>query len=160
MPLAKGSNRHFGHSLCYGEDMKLFFEMFLASLLFIGFYGIVYEGAFSVCLSDDVEFHCGKTRMRNRRKKGKGFWRKFLFLDIRKEVVPWHYAMFCVNLISFLIALITLNVTIACGDHEIVRMIFILSAGAFVLSAAITAFVRWPLYAWNKVRSRKKYRKR
>ena len=139
--------------------MKLFFEMLLASLLLIGLYAVIYQGAFYVCLSDDVEFHYGKTRMRNRRKKQKGFWRKFLFLDIRKEVVPWHYAMFWVNLISFIAVLILLNVYIAGGDHEIVRIISVISGGAFFLSAAITAFVRWPLYAGNKVRSRKKYRR-
>lgn len=139
--------------------MKLFFEMLFASFIFIGFYAMIYLGAFYVCLSDDVEFHYGKTRMRNRRKKQKGFWRKFLFLDIRKEVVPWHYAMFWVNLISFIAALIMLNVYIACSNNEVVRIISIISDGAFFLSAAIIAFVRWPLYAWNKVRSRKKYRK-
>lgn len=139
--------------------MKLFFEMLFASFLFIGFYGTTYHGAFYVCFRDDVEFHYGKTRMRNRRKKQKGFWRKFLFLDIRKEVIPWHYAMFWVNLISFIVALILLNVYVACSNNEIVRILSIISIGAFVLSSTIIAFVRWSLYAGNKVRGRKKYRK-
>ena len=134
--------------------------MLLASLIFIGFYAIVYHGAFYVCLSDDVEFHYGKKRMRNRRKSEKGFWRKFLFLDVRAEVVPWPYAMFWVNLISFTAALIMLNVYIARGDSEAVRPLAVVSATVFFLSAAVIAFVRWPLYAGNKVRSRKKYRKR
>ena len=138
--------------------VKLIFEMVFVSLLFIGFYWVTYQ-AFYICFRDDVEFHYGKTRMRNRRKKQKGFWRKFLFLDIRKEVVPWHYAMFWVNLISFIVCLILLNVYIACGNHEIARISFILSIGVFILSATMIAFVRWPLYIGNKVRSRKEYRK-
>ena len=82
-----------------------------------------------------------------------------MFLDIRKEVVPWHYAMFWVNLISFIVCLILLNVYIACGSHGIARILFILSSGVFILSVAMIAFVRWALYAGNKVRSRKEYRK-
>ncbi len=139
--------------------MGLFFEMLCASFLFIGFYLMVYLGPFSVCLSDDVEFHYGKRRIRNRRKKQRGFWRKFLFLDIRKEVVPWHYAMFWANLISSGVILIMLNVYIACGN-EIVRIILQISAGIFFLTTTIIAFVRWQLYAGNKIRSRKKYRKK
>lgn len=139
--------------------MRFFFEMLFASFLFIGFYLMAYLGPFSVCLSDDVEFHYGKKRMKNRRKKQKGFWRKFLFLDIRNEVIPWHYAMFWVNLVSSIVVLISLNVCIACS-HETARIILQISAGIFLLTTTIIAFVRWPLYAGNKVRSRKKYRKK
>lgn len=133
--------------------------MLFASFLLIGFYLMVYLGAFSVCLSDDVEFHYGKKRMRNRRKKQRGFWRKFLFLDIQKEVVPWHYAMFWVNLISFIVALIMFNVHIA-YSNEIASIILRISGGIFFLTSTIINSVRWRLYAGNKVRSRKKYRKK
>lgn len=137
--------------------MKLFLEMFFASFLFVGLYLMVYLGLFSVCLSDDVEFHYGKKRMRNRRKKQKGFLRKFLFLDISKEVIPWHYAMFWVNFVSAAVVLIMLNVCIA-YSNKTARIILLISAGSFFLTAAITAFIRWPLYAGNKVRNRKKCR--
>ena len=139
--------------------MRLFLEMICASLLLVGFYLISYHGAFYVCFADDIEFNYGKKRMRNRRKKQKGFWRKFLFLDIRKEVVPWHYAMFWINLISFIVALIMFNVYTAC-HNEIVRIICIMLGGVFFLTSTTINFVRWPLYAGNKVRNRKKYRKK
>ncbi len=139
--------------------MKIFFDMLFGSFLLIGLYLMVYLGAFSVCLSDDVEFHYGKKRMRNQRKKQRGFWRKFLFLDIHKEVVTWHYAMFWVNLISFIVALIMFNVYIA-YSNEIISIILRISIGFFFLTSTIINFVRWPLYAGNKVRNRKKYRKK
>lgn len=138
--------------------MRLFLEVLFASFLFVGWYLISYYGAFYVCLADDVEFNHGKNRMKNRRKNQKGFWRKFLFLDIRKEVIPWHYAMFWVNLISSVVALIALNIFVICSD-ETARIILIISIGISLLTSAIIAFVRWSLYAGNKVRNRKKYRK-
>jgi len=139
--------------------MKMFFEMLFGSFLLIGFYLMVYLGVFSVCLSDDVEFYHGKKRMRNRRKKQRGFWRKFLFLDIHKEVVPWHYALFWVNLISFIVMLIMGNVQIA-YSNEIVSVILQINAGIFFLTATVINSVRWQLYAGNKVRNRKKYCKK
>lgn len=142
--------------------MKLFFEMLLLSFMLISYYLITYFGAFSVCFSDDLEFY-RKKRMKNVRKKlgktQKGFLRKFLFLDIRKEVVPWHYAMFWVNLIASIVVLISFNVFIACGN-EIVRIILLTAIGISFLTCTIIAFVRWPLYAGNKIRNRKEYRKK
>ena len=138
--------------------MNLFFEMLLASFLLLGWYLMSYYEAFYVCLADDVEFHYGKRRMRNRRKKQKVFCRKFFFLAIRKEVVPWHYAMFLVNLIVFIVALFAPNMFISSG-HKTVKLIFIIAGVTFFLTSAIIAFSRWALYAGNKVRSRKKYRK-
>ena len=139
--------------------MKLFFEMLFASFLFIGVYLISYYGVFYVCFADDVEFSYGKKRMRNQRKKQKGFLKKFLFLDIKKEVVPWHYAMFWINFIFSTVSLVMLNVYIG-YSNEIVRIIFIITVGIFILTSLIITFVRWSLYARNKVRSRKKYHRK
>ena len=61
------------------------------SVLFFVFYCLNYC-VFSVALQDDVEFCKGKKRVKSR-KKQKGFWKKFLFLDIRKEVILWHYLL-------------------------------------------------------------------
>lgn len=133
-------------------------EMLFFSFIYIGCYVMSYYGSFSVCLSDDVEFHYGKSRLK-KRKKQKGFWRKFLFLDIRKEVIPWHYAMFWLNLISSIVTLIMFNVYIAC-KNDVVRIPLLIAGGCSILSSAIISFVRWDLYAWNKVRNRKKYRKK
>ncbi len=88
-----------------------------------------------------------------------GFWRKFLFLDIKKEVIIWHYVMFWVNLISSIVGLVMFNVHIACSN-ELVGIILIIAEGCSFFTTAIIAFVRWQLYAGNKVRSRKKYRKK
>jgi len=138
--------------------MKTFFEILIVSTFYIGLYLLSYIGAFHVCLSDDVEFNYGKTRMRNRRKKAKGFWRKFLFLDVRNEVIMWHYVMFWINLIFSFAALIALYAAIVFRNDETRLIFIILYAPAFISSAIITC-CRWPLYAGNKVRSRKKYRK-
>lgn len=138
--------------------MNRIFEMLIVSFSLTVLYIFSYYGVFHTCLTDDVEFNFGKKRMRNRRKKEKGFLRKFLFLDLRNEVVAWHYAMFWINLISFIISLFMLNVFLYCGN-KIVRIIFIISIFTAFLTSAIIAFVRWPLYAGNKVRNRKKYRK-
>ena len=72
------------------------------SVLFFVFYCLNYC-VFSVALQDDVEFCKGKKRVKSR-KKQKGFWKKFLFLDIRKEVILWHYLLFWVNLGAFVTA--------------------------------------------------------
>ena len=138
--------------------MKFFFEMFFTSLFLLALYILSYYGAFYVCLSDDVEFNYGKNRMKNRRKKQKGFLKKFLFLDIKNEVIQWHYIAFWVNLISFIIALIAWNIYII-YINEVIKIILIITGVIFFLTSTIITFVRWPLYRGNKVRSRKKYRK-
>lgn len=135
--------------------MKLLFKMLGWSLFLIVFYCLYYVG-FSGCLSDDVEFYYGKSRLK-KRKKRKGFWKKFLFLDIRKEVVPWHYAMFWINLVSFISMLITANVCIV-YKTETVRIIFNISVAVFFLSCIIIEFVRVPLHLWVIVRPGKSYR--
>ena len=127
------------------------------SLLLIVFYCLYYVG-FLVCLSDDVEFYYGKSRLK-KRKKRKGFWKKFLFLDIRKEVVPWHYVMFWINLVSFISMLITANVCIV-YKTKTVGIIYIISIAVFFLSDIIIGSVRWKLYAWNSIRCRKPYREK
>ena len=133
--------------------------MLFASALFIGLYVVLYYGAFDVCFSDDVEFRCGKKRVRNRRKNVTGWWRRFLFLDIKKEVIHWHYAMFWVNLISSIVAIIALDAYVICGDKTL-NLVFLISEGTALFTAAVVSSVRWKLYAGNKVRNRKKYRKK
>ena len=132
-------------------------KVFFVSLLWIGASGVAYS-EFYVCLSDDVDFHYGKNRMRNRRKKNKNIWRNFLFLDIRKEVVKWHYFLFWIYLISSVCGLLFL-IAFMCSKEEVARKLFILFSFIAFLSTTIISFVRYPLYAGNKVRSKKKYRK-
>ena len=136
---------------------SLIFELVFVSALFIGFYLISYV-AFDVCLSDDVEFHYGKSWLKRRRKNVSRWWYKFLFFDIRKEVIRWHYVMFWVHLVSSAIAIIALDVYIICNDKDS-HLLFLISEGTATLSSATILCVRWKLYAQNKVRSRKTYRK-
>lgn len=138
--------------------INLIFQMILASSLFIAFYFISYYGAFDVCLSDDVEFRYGKRRIRNRRKNVSGWWHKFLFLDIKKEVIHWHYIMFWANLVSSIVAIISLNAYIIYNE-KIINIVFLASEGTALFATCIILSVRWGLYAGNKVRSRKRYRK-
>ena len=136
----------------------VFLELLLAVFLFVGGYVVTYEGIFYTCFHDDVDFHYGKTRMRNRRKRQKGFWRKFLFLDVRKELVPWHYAMFWINLISSVPALVLLGLYVAFRS-EPARIGFCVFFALAEIACATLIPVRWRLYLWNKVRSKKSYRK-
>ena len=66
--------------------------------------------------------------------------------------------MFVVNFVSFLIALVALNIHIASGN-KISRTIFAIASGILFLTSTIIAFVRWPLYRGNKLRNRKNYRR-
>ena len=136
----------------------LILKMILASALFIACYFISYYGAFDVCLSDDVEFRYGKRKIRNRRKNVSGWWQKFLFLDIKKEVIYWHYIMFWVNLVSSIVAIISLNAYII-YNAKLINIVFLASEGTALFATCIILSVRWGLYAGNKVRSRKRYRK-
>lgn len=139
--------------------MSIFFKMLIASFLFILFWYFMFcYSAFYDCLSDDVDFLYGRKRMRHRRKKQKGFWRKFLFLDIRKEVILWHYVMFWMNLIFSAVTLIVLNVYIACGNGT-VKVILIVLGVISLLTAGIMSFVRWPLYFGGNIFNKEKYRK-
>ena len=137
--------------------LKDIFESVFIALLCIGGHFCVYT-VFYGCLSDDVDFHFGKTRMRNRRKKFKGFWKKFFFIDIKDEVVKWHYALFWINFCSFGPTLIFAN-AFALTESEKVKTALFIFGGIYFLSALPIGFVRWRLYKWNQVRSRKSYRK-
>lgn len=120
---------------------------------------------FGDLLSDDVDFHYGKNRMKNRRKKQKGFWRKFLFLDIRKEVVPWHYALFWISLAAIAVFLVSGNISII-SSNETAEIISKIALGVWSSIFVIMNFFRWPLYFGGNVllslkeRRRKEYRQK
>ena len=99
---------------------------------------------FESCLVDDVDFRYGRKHVRKLRKK-KGFWKKFLFLDIKEEVVPWHYVMFWISLISFAVAFVTFNTFIVCGN-EAARIASMIAGGISFCARVIVSFVNWPLY--------------
>ena len=127
------------------------------SVLFFVFYCLNYC-VFSVALQDDVEFCKGKKRVKSR-KKQKGFWKKFLFLDIRKEVILWHYLLFWANLGAFVTAWAAM---LAFFIHEstIVTSVFLTACAVVFLTLGVACYIRWPLYAGNMVRNRKKYKRK
>ena len=133
----------------------MFFEMLLASFFYIAYYCISYLGPFSSCFKDNMEFCYGKKKKWKKRRKQTSFWKWFLFIDIKQEAVLWHYILFWVNLVSSTIALLLLNVYIAYNHDVVIRFCFAIFALIAFLTTTIIAFVRWRLYAGNKVRKRK-----
>lgn len=127
------------------------------SVLFFVFYCLNYC-VFSVVLQDDIEFCKGKKRVKSR-KKQKGFWKKFLFLDIRKEVILWHYLLFWVNLGAFVTACAAM---LAFFIHEstIATSVFLTACAVVFLTLGVACYIRWPLYAGNMVKNRKKYKRK
>lgn len=83
---------------------------------------------YNACLSYDVEFNYGRHRKRNIRKKNKGFWKKFLFLDIRHMVVKWHYLLFWINLLFYMLMSIFtfLNIILGSKSIEKIYMLFLI----------------------------------
>ena len=132
-------------------------KYFVFPLLFLAFYCLNYS-VFSVALQDDVEFQKGKKRVKNR-KKQKEFWKRFLFLDIRKEVVRWHYLLFWVNLGAFVTAFAAVFVSFA-YESTIATRVFLAACSVMFLTLGVACHIRWPLYAGNVVRNRKKYKEK
>lgn len=127
------------------------------TVIFTGVYILDYS-CFDTCLSDDVEFNYGKHKKRKIYKETHGFWRKFFFIDIRKMVSRWHYVLFIVNFVAFVLQLILINVYVLSGE-SVLRWLFLICCGVYILSSVPVLFARWGLYRGNVVRSRKNYRK-
>ncbi|MDR0890002.1 MAG: hypothetical protein LBM28_05075 [Oscillospiraceae bacterium] len=142
--------------------MSLIGRLLLAipiGIMFFLFFLIVYYGVYVVALSDDVEVYVGKKSLRNRRRKYKGFWKKFLFLDFRKDVVCWHYVLFVIFLITYPIMTAILLVGFAFDLHAL-RIPFLAVGALCFISTVIASNIRWRLYLWNEVRRRPKKIKR
>lgn len=127
------------------------------SVLFFVFYCLNYC-VFSVVLQDDIEFRKGKKRVKSR-KKQKGFWKKFLFLDIRKEVILWHYLLFWVNLGAFVTACAAM-LAFFIHENTIATSVFLTACAVIFLTLGVACYIRWPLYAGNMVRNREKYKRK
>ena len=132
-------------------------ELIFATALFIGLYAVKHT-VFDVCLSDDVEFHHGKSLARKQRRNATTWLHRFLFLYIKNEVIRWHYVFFWINLVSSFAAIIALDLHII-FNNQALYVVFLISEGISSLTTAVISFCRWELYRENKVRNRKKYRK-
>lgn len=138
--------------------MGCFAQIMIVTFLFVGYYTIAVHSAFSVCLLDDVEFHYGKGSIKQR-KKERGFWRKFLFIDIRKKVVSWHYIAFWCNLLTTIASWILLCIYII-SENGFIKVGLLVTIWISFMSVVLVLFTRFSLYAGNKVRCRKPYRHR
>ena len=119
------------------------------------FYILLTHIPFDVCLSDDVEFNCGKKSLKNRRKKIKtNLFVKFTFWDFKKDVVKWHYIVFWINLISNIIIFLLTSSQVF-FQSELLPFFISCSATVSIGSFIIILPVRFRLYKYNRVRKRK-----
>ena len=133
-------------------------EAGLFSMLFTSSFILFYYGSFAVTLGDDIEFNVGKKSLRNARRKYKGFWKKFLFIDFKNHISKWHYFLFICFLTSFLAILISMNLLII-FDISFFKWLTSILSILYLSSFALSLFSRWSLYRGNKIRNRGKYRK-
>ena len=127
------------------------------SVLFWYFYCLNYC-VFSVVLQDDIEFRKGK-RTRKKPKETERILEKVFVLDIKKEVILWHYLLFWVNLGAFVTACAAM---LAFFIHEstIVTSVFLTACAVVFLTLGVACYIRWPIYAGNMVRNREKYKRK
>lgn len=131
----------------------------VVNLIMVVCFWTTYFGSFDVMLSDDIEVNAGKKVLRKVRKKYKGFWKKFLFLDFRKKIDKWHYFLFICFLVSSFVTIIFINLLLI-FDREIFRIMMLVSIIPYFISSTIATFNRWNLYKWNTVRRRPPKRKK
>ena len=94
--------------------------------IFLAFFPIGYMN-FYVTLSDDIEIYAGKKVLRNQRRKQKGFWKKFLFLDFCWAVERWHYVLFWIFLISY--PIVALSSSLLILSNNVIFRIMKITAG-------------------------------
>lgn len=133
-------------------------EILIITIIGVGVYILAYLGPITVCLMDDLEFQYGKAAVKSRCKQS-GFWRKFVFLDCKDKVVSWHYALFWVNLVSFIPALVSLDVSLF-SECRWAETAFYVFGIIWLLSLGAISCVRRGLYKGNivRARNRRKYR--
>jgi hypothetical protein len=140
--------------------MKHLIEAVMIVLFFLALQLVSYC-AFTVCLSDDIHFRYGKRHLRNKRRKEKpSVFTKIFYLDVRKEVVRWHYVDFWIH---FLSGIPFIAITILYGVYEIrfLRTLWLILCAIWLGSLFVIFTVRWDLYGGNKSRKRdpRKYRR-
>lgn len=133
--------------------MAKVFSAIAFTLLYLGFFALTYSSVFFVMLSDDIEFNRSRRTLKRKRKKEKGFWKKFLFLDLKQYTDKWHYFLFVCFLILSPIVLFCIDAFII-TENEIFRTLFMISGGILFVITSITSTVRWSLYKGNMIRKR------
>lgn len=133
--------------------MAKVFSAIAFTLLYLGFFALTYSSVFFVMLSDDIEFNRSRRTLKRKRKKEKGFWKKFLFLDLKQYTDKWHYFLFVCFLILSPIVLFCIDAFII-TENEIFRTLFMISGGILFVITSIASTVRWSLYKGNMIRKR------
>ena len=129
-------------------------NIIVVDIIFIAEFFLFYQ-CFSSCFADDLEFSRKRKRMRNYKKRARGFLEKYLFWGIKNKVKKWHYMSFWIGIVAFILTIIFVDVYMAC-KLTWSRYLFALFFGIYHVVSCIAAFSYWPLY-YNKVRNRKEY---
>lgn len=88
--------------------VKKVFASLLVSVSFaIVYYAAIYGGFYS-----DLTGNIGRRAVYIVHKNKRGFWKKFTLWYFRENINKWRYAMFWINLVASLVALILFNVCI------------------------------------------------
>lgn len=135
--------------------LKNIFLLILTSVIYLVIYLYFY-----IVFIDDCYFYYGKNAEKWR-KKTKGFWRKFFFIDIRDKVVIWHYVLFWINFITFVLTEIFIVICSFLKAEQVKVVIYILIV-LYSLSVIPITYVRIGFYWPNrrgKIKDRKKYKK-
>ena len=75
-------------------------------------------------------------------KKPMAFGESFFFIDIRKMVSRWHYVLFIVNFVAFVLMLILVNIYVL-SEENVSRWLFLICGGVYFLSSVPVVFARW-----------------
>ena len=118
-------------------------------------YVLITHIPFNICLSDDIEFKCGRKVLRHKRKKNKtNIFVRFTFWDFRKDVIRWHYIIFWINLLSNMIIFLLSSIQIFFSS-EVLEFVISLLAVVSIVSLILILPVRFNLYKYNRIRKRK-----
>lgn len=143
--------------------INMAFRIFFAtSIILITYITLCYELFYNI-LIDDCYFYY-EIDAKKLRKKTKCFWRKFFFIDIKNTVIIWHYVLFWINFISFVLIILFLDIYIVlecateCATPKVIDVIYHGVLLLFCLSLMPMLFVRFGLYS-PYPQDRKKYKK-
>lgn len=138
--------------------MNIFIEILIILFIFSALFLLLYFGAFYTMLSDDIEFNCGKKRLKKYNKSDVELWKKALFWDFKSCVIRWHYAIFWIYLIVYPTTILFLVLFII-TNNKYYRIVGLIVGIICFITILLALFSRWPLYRGNIIRSRKKYKK-
>ena len=133
--------------------MQIVFKSILMSIVLICFLGMIYC-CFTSVFSDDIKFSGGEKVVRRVRKKH-GLVSNALYLPFVKKIKKAHYVLFVTNILTFVMFLITANISIWTNDHR-PNSLTRLSAILFLITSFGAILPRYKFYWRNQVNRRKR----